>query len=576
MDPAGRPAAVPDHLRPFVAAIATAIVTHDGIRMIQAVRRLISMIAADGDLAWLWAAAQQDLGDVLNQVWPGDRDDTLDEIIRAYRAALQVYSPQVCPVEYATIQNNLGNAYRIRRRGSVEQNVEESITAYQAALTVRRRDTDPYGWARTQNNLGNGYAERRHGDPGDNARLAIASFRAALEVHDVVTYPDDYAMDQTNLGLTYQDNPGGDRARNLDLAMACFLCALLIRTPQAHRRRHRRLVLSLADAFRARVELTPEPAREDVIAALHPVVETLRTAGEYPGIGPASPGAAHSDRLGLPDPGLFTVYRRDRRRLMPLADLDDRDAAIVAPAASTPDRGVASAGVSFSQYPPVSCVNCAEEFTPELYVIVDTGERPDLVQLIKDDIVHCAICPHCGVVMTFDMPLLVYRPQEPVPVIYSPATRADQVQQREQGAMLVDALRQRLGPDWDDRLARQVYTVDRSRLRVVVDRNPHLLPGGRDRSLRRAMDQYLNCATWEDAEQVVERHSILLRPEAEMVLGDGAERAAAAGDSDAEATMIEHLDVLRQCRTVGVRAAFAAKTNGSGRTRKTSLEPIGG
>jgi tetratricopeptide (TPR) repeat protein len=138
----------------------------------------------------------------LNQVWPSDRNDNLDEIIRAYRAALRVYLPQVCPVEYATIQNNLGNAYRIRRRGSVEQNVEESIATYQAALIVCRREVDPYGWARTQNNLGNGYAERRHGDPRDSARLAIASFRAALEVHDVVTYPDDYAMDQTNLGLT--------------------------------------------------------------------------------------------------------------------------------------------------------------------------------------------------------------------------------------------------------------------------------------------------------------------------------------------------------------------------------------
>jgi hypothetical protein len=58
VDQAGRPAAVPDHLRPFVADIATAIVSHDGIRMIQAVRRLISVSAADDDLAWLWAAAQ--------------------------------------------------------------------------------------------------------------------------------------------------------------------------------------------------------------------------------------------------------------------------------------------------------------------------------------------------------------------------------------------------------------------------------------------------------------------------------------------------------------------------------------
>jgi hypothetical protein len=43
-----------------------------------------------------------------------------------------------------------------------------------------------------------------------------------------------------------------------------------------------------------------------VIAALHPVVETLRTAGEYPGIGPGSAGAARPKGSWLPDPALFT------------------------------------------------------------------------------------------------------------------------------------------------------------------------------------------------------------------------------------------------------------------------------
>ncbi len=66
--------------------------------------------------------------------------------------------------------------------------------------------------------------------------------------------------------------------------------------------------------------------------------------------------------------------------------------------------------VSLPQYPDTTCVRCRSLYTPELYVIVDVRERPDLVQRIKDGVIHCAICPHCGVVMDFGMPLLVYRP----------------------------------------------------------------------------------------------------------------------------------------------------------------------
>ncbi|HZD69918.1 MAG TPA: CpXC domain-containing protein [Actinomycetes bacterium] len=231
-----------------------------------------------------------------------------------------------------------------------------------------------------------------------------------------------------------------------------------------------------------------------------------------------------------------------------------------------------STGVSFPQYPPTRCVNCGAAYTPELYVIVDSSERPDLIERIKDDILHCAICPQCGVVMAFGMPLLVYRPGESVPVMYSPAPGANPAQREEHAIMLLSALRDRLGPKWSDRLERGVYMVDRDRLEVVVDCNPDLLPGGPDPSLRLAMDRYLYCDTWEEAQRAVEAYPVLLGREADIVLSDGARRMREAGDDPvAEAFMTEHLEVLRQCRAVGVRRAFAAKTDGSGRTLKPDL-----
>jgi hypothetical protein len=225
--------------------------------------------------------------------------------------------------------------------------------------------------------------------------------------------------------------------------------------------------------------------------------------------------------------------------------------------------------VSLPQYPPTRCISCSASYAPELYVIVDANERPDLVQGIKDDIIHCVICPHCGVVMTFGMPLLVYRSGEPVPVLYSPVPIATPQQRDEHAEMLISALSRQLGPDWDDRLSRGVYVVERDQLPEVVDVNPDLLAGGRDPSLRRAMDTFLHCPTWEQARAAVEAHrDLLLGREAEIVLRRGIERACDDGVEDIAATVAAHLGVLRECRERGVAAVFAARVNGSGFTPK--------
>jgi hypothetical protein len=232
-------------------------------------------------------------------------------------------------------------------------------------------------------------------------------------------------------------------------------------------------------------------------------------------------------------------------------------------------------GVSFPRYLPTRCVKCGQSYTAELYLIVDTSERPDLIERIKANILHCAICPHCGVVMKFGMPLLVYRPGQPVPVIYSPAVEANAAQREEHAMMLLDTLRDQLGPRWSDRLASAVYQVGRDRLRVVVDCDPDLLQGGRDPSLREAADQYLFCTTWEEAERAVQANPVLLRPEADIVLSDLAQGASKAGSAAFESFVLRHLEVLRQCRAIGVQGAFAAQTNRLGRTPKPPMGAYG-
>ena len=328
---------IPAQFADQVREVDSALSGRDGEKAIRTLRRFIERISVRPELAWLRAAAWQELGDVLWQVPAADPMQNLEDVIAAYQSALQVYSSDVCPVEYGMVQNNLGNAYRERRQGDPGGNIERAIHAYLAALTVRTQESDPYHWARTQNNLGNAYAERQQGNRGDNEKLAIAAYRAALEIHTIQSYPDDYAMDQTNLGLIYQEGADGEPAR-LDQAMICFMSALLVRATDRSPARYRRLINTLGDSFRARWELTPDDRRDALAIDLRPIIEELLRAQTWSGIpiGVEFPeitfegvqAAREADLRGphhwLPGPNLLSGYMRDRYRFMPLQELMER------------------------------------------------------------------------------------------------------------------------------------------------------------------------------------------------------------------------------------------------------------
>ena len=328
------PASLPKPARRLKQLIKQALGQGDRWGALPLLREFIDMTEqaseSDEELSELRAAAQQALGDVLTQLdtGPDQAAAALREAIEVYEAALEVYTRDAYPVEYAMVHNNLGNAYRELPSATAEDhelNLGRATAAYETALTVRTRDTDPYGWARTQNNLGNAHAEHRQGDVAEHRRRAIAAFRAALEVHDAARYPDDYAMDLTNLGLTYAEPVGGVQGHDLDEAMVCFLRALLVHTVDSAPHLHRRLVLSLADAFVTRMELTPTPMRGEVVAALGPVVEVLAETQlvlDPDRLDEAEVGEADVESI-LPDPSLFDDYFDDLYRLMPLPQLMD-------------------------------------------------------------------------------------------------------------------------------------------------------------------------------------------------------------------------------------------------------------
>jgi tetratricopeptide (TPR) repeat protein len=172
-------------------------------------------------------------GNLIQQFPLGDRRLNLELAITAYQLALQVYTRQAFPEQWAMMQNNLGNAYGDRICGERAENLELAIAAYQLALQVYTCEAFPEDWAMTQNNLSNAYLYRIRGERTKNLELAIAACQLALQVYTCEAFPEDWAMTQNNLGNAYLYRIRGERAENLELAIAAYQLALQVYTREA-------------------------------------------------------------------------------------------------------------------------------------------------------------------------------------------------------------------------------------------------------------------------------------------------------------------------------------------------------
>ena len=151
-----------------------------------------------------WAATQNDLGYALWRL--GGREqgtERLKEAVAAYRAALEIWTRERVPLDWAAVHNNLGTALStLGARESGTARLEEAVASYQAALREFTRERAPLDWATTQNNLGT--ALLRIGEREQGTRRleeAVAAYRAALEVRTRERIPLYWATTQTNLGI---------------------------------------------------------------------------------------------------------------------------------------------------------------------------------------------------------------------------------------------------------------------------------------------------------------------------------------------------------------------------------------
>jgi hypothetical protein len=213
---------------------------------------------------------------------------------------------------------------------------------------------------------------------------------------------------------------------------------------------------------------------------------------------------------------------------------------------------------SYAQPASVTCRRCGEAFSVDLWLIVDAGERPDLLERVRQGALHAFPCPRCGQTVEADAPLLLYFSRAPlrlsgreVRLLFSPARRTRPQEDEAQAGALLARLREALGPAWREEWLRDgLPGLPRELLSLFLREDPEAAL----RALTRTLEEFIGARTWDESRRILEAHPELLTDEADALLGQWIAAAQAQGR-----ILEEHRVLLRRCREVGIPRAFAEK-----------------
>jgi len=165
------------------------------------------------------AEAQMNLGLVLQSLVPFNLARMTDSI-QAYQKALQVFTWQKYPQEYAILHNNIAIAYLSMPLTSEKESLRQglAVQTFEEALKHIRLINHPREYAMLQNNLGNALQYLPSSHPLENILRAIAAYDEALKVRDAKDTPLEYAntiSNKANALFNLPDNPEKPEAGNL-------------------------------------------------------------------------------------------------------------------------------------------------------------------------------------------------------------------------------------------------------------------------------------------------------------------------------------------------------------------------
>lgn len=237
--------------------------------------------------------------------------------------------------------------------------------------------------------------------------------------------------------------------------------------------------------------------------------------------------------------------------------------------------------ISFEEAVDLQCPHCATAFTAPLWVIVDAGERPDLVGRILDGTVHDTTCPHCGESGQIVAPLLYHDARAKQVLLAVPRGLPDE-ELDEIGKTLLWTL---IGAIPDS--ARGPYLAEvqaeagLAGIAAVIQSGAVAAPPEQADTddippLVRAIQDLLSAHGATELEAALRRHPLLLEPQTITILQELAHEAHKQGEAEAEqgfqgaATILEN---LRTSSSLDHRRAEAKESSGSADLR-TETDPL--
>ena len=124
--------------------------------------------------------------------------------------------------------------------------------------------------------------------------------------------------------------------------------------------------------------------------------------------------------------------------------------------------------LSFADDLTLACPKCGRPFAAELWLIIDTAARPDLLACVREGTIHHVVCPD-GHTVAVDAPLLLYRPGGTPPLLFSPSAQTTTDQDRGMADDLLRRLAQGLGAAWRDEWLADLSALPRYQLPVILD-----------------------------------------------------------------------------------------------------------
>ena len=202
---------------------------------------------------------------------------------------------------------------------------------------------------------------------------------------------------------------------------------------------------------------------------------------------------------------------------------------------------------SFATSAQLTCPACRQPFSADVWLVVDSSERPDLLEAARTGTLHSLPCPHCNHSGEVPAPLLLYRPEllegglSDTPLIFLPAADNPAEAEAEQARQLLGMLATSLGAAW-----RESWLRDAPGL-------PANKPALSASLLLDTLFTFINAVSWTESQQIVEANPQLLSNEADELLG---ELLDAQDDLQSHQLVNEHRILLLRCLEIGIPGAF--------------------